>query len=154
MAPPPEEFSNPNISVGVIVSDLEKSIDFYTNVIGMTKTGGFDVDGEKSKMLGLTDGRSIEVTVLKLVDGKQTTQWKLMSFGEKSNHPKQHYIHDDTGVQYITIFVNNLKPFIDRIEKNNVKILSEKPSALGNDTFLLLVQDPDGTFIELIGPHK
>ena len=146
------EFSNPTIFVGNVVADLEKSVDFYTNVIGMTKTGGFSVDGEKSKELGLTDGRAIDVVVLKLEDSPQSNEWKLMSFGTKTNHPKQKYLHDDTGMQYITILVNHLNPVIERVNKNNVKILSGEPSSLGEDIFFILVQDPDGTFIELIGP--
>ncbi len=146
------EFSNPTIFVGNVVADLEKSVDFYTNVIGMTKTSGFSVDGKKSKELGLTDGGAIDVVVLKLEDSPQSNEWKLMSFGTKTKHPKQKYIHDDTGMQYITILVNHLNPVIKRMNKNNVKILSGEPSSLGEDRFFILIQDPDGTFIELIGP--
>jgi predicted enzyme related to lactoylglutathione lyase len=151
-APAPNEFSNPTIFVGSVVTDLAKSVDFYTNVIGMTKTSTFPVDGTKAKELGLTDGRSVDVTVLKLVDSPQANEWKLMSFGTKPGHKKPTYLHDDTGMQYITILVNHLNPIIERIEKNNIKILSGKPSTLSEGRFFILVQDPDGTFIELIGP--
>lgn len=146
------KFSNPTIFVGNVVVDLEKSVDFYTNIIGMTKTGGFSVDGEKSKELGLTDGRSIDVVVLKLEDSPEANEWKLMSFGTKAGHKKPRYLHDDTGMQYITILVNHLDPVIERLKKNKIKILSGEPSKLAEDRFFILVQDPDGTFIELIGP--
>lgn len=152
-APAPEEFSNPTIQVGLVVSDLEKTVDFYTNVVGMTPTGGFNVPGEKAKNLGLTDGRSIEVTVLKLEDSVNSNEWKIMSFGKNAAHPKQKYLHDDTGLQYITIFVKNIHPFIERIQKNNIPILSETPSTLEDGRGFILIQDPDGTFIELIGPQ-
>ena len=146
------QFSNPTIFVGNVVVDLEKSIDFYTNIIGMTQTGEFSVGGEKSKELGLTDGRSIDVAVLKLEDSPQANEWKLMSFGTKAGHKKPKYLHDDTGMQYITILVNHLDPIIERIKKNNIKILSGEPSKLAENNYFILVQDPDGTFIELIGP--
>jgi len=151
-APAPGDFSNPTIFVGSVVTDLAKSVDFYTNIIGMTKTGAFSVDGVKAKELGLTDGRSIDVTVLKLEDSPQANEWKLMSFGTKPGHKTPKYLHDDTGMQYITILVNHLTPVMERIEKNNIKILSGKPSDLGEGRFFILVQDPDGTFVELIGP--
>jgi catechol 2,3-dioxygenase-like lactoylglutathione lyase family enzyme len=151
-APVTGEFSNPTIFVGSVVTDLAKSVDFYTNIIGMTKTGAFSVDGVKAKELGLTDGRSVDVTVLKLEDSPQANEWKLMSFGTKAGHKKPKYLHDDTGMQYITILVNHLNPIIERIEKNNIKILSGKPSELGENRFFILIQDPDGTFVELIGP--
>jgi len=150
-APVPNEFSNPTIFVGSVVTDLAKSVDFYTNIIGMTQTSTFSVDGAKAKELGLTDGRAIDVTVLKLEDSPQANEWKLMSFGTKSGHKKPNYLHDDTGMQYITILVNHLNPIIERLDKNNIKILSSKPSELGEGRFFILVQDPDGTFIELIG---
>lgn len=153
MAPAPEEFNNPTISVGVVVADLDESVDFYTNVIGMTQTGAFGVDGENAKELGLSDGRSLDVKILKLEDSQQASEWKLMSFGKKANHPKQKYIHDDTGMQYITLFVNNIVPFIERMNNNNIKILSKEPSVLGDGRKFILVQDPDGTFIEIIGSN-
>ena len=118
----------------------------------MTKTGEFSVDGPKAKELGLTDGRQVDVTVLKLEDSPQANEWKLMSFGTKPGHKKPKYLHDDTGMQYITILVNHLEPIIKRIEKNNIQILSGKPSELGEGRFFILVQDPDGTFVEMIGP--
>ncbi len=147
------EFSNPTIFVGSVVTDLAKSFDFYTNIIGMKKTGAFSVDGTKSKELGLTDGRPIDVTVLKLEDSPQANEWKLMSFGTKAGHKKPKYLHDDTGMQYITILVNHLNPIMERVNKNNIQILSCKPSKLDENRFFILVQDPDGTFIELIGPR-
>lgn len=146
-------FSNSTIQVGVVVSDLNRAVDFYTNVIGMKKTGMFSVSAEKGKELGLTNGRKVDVTVLKLEDSAQANEWKLMSFGNKAAHPGQKFIHDDTGMQYITIFVTKLQPFIERIQKNNVKILSGTPSILENGNGFILIQDPDGTFIELIGPQ-
>ena len=151
MAPAPEEFSNPTIQVGVVVSDLDKAVDFYTGVIGMTQTGAFSVEGDKAKELGLSDGRQLDVKILKLENSDQANEWKLMSFGKKANHPKQNYIHDDTGIQYITIFVKDIKPFIKRVDKNNIEILSKKPSNLDGGRKFILIQDPDGTFIEIIG---
>lgn len=150
--PAPDQFSNPTIQIGVVVEDLEKSLDFYTNIIGMTKTGEFNVGLDKAKDLGLSDKYELDVKVLKLQDSPQANEWKLMSFGTKPGHKKPNWVHDDTGVQYITIFVNHLNPFIERIKKNNIKILSGAPSELGGGNFFILIQDPDGTFIELIGP--
>lgn len=147
------EFSHPGIFVGNVVEDLDTSVKFYTEVIGMTKTGEFSVPAAKCKELGLTDKYDLNVTVLKLEDSANATEWKLMSIGTKAKHPKQKWMSDDTGMQYITILVNHLDPFIERCKKHDVKILSGEPSQLSEDRFFILVQDPDGTFIELIGPR-
>ncbi len=147
------EFSNPTIGVGVVVEDLQRSIDFYTNVVGMTKTGEFSVPQEQCKELGLTDSYQLDVTIMKLENSEQSNEWKLMSLGTKAKHPKQKYMSDDTGMQYITIMVNHVMPVLERAQKNGVKILSGKPSTLAGGQKFLLIQDPDGIFIELIGPE-
>ena len=60
------EFSSNLIGVGVVVTDLEKSIDFYTNVIGMKVVEEFDIDEAFSKVSGLAGGAPFSVKVLKL----------------------------------------------------------------------------------------
>ncbi len=149
--PATSEFSNPTISVGLVVEDLHKSIDFYTNVIGMTKTGEFSVTKEQCTELGLNNKYPLDVTILKLENSENSTEWKLMSVGTKANHPKQKYMTDDTGIQYVTVFVKQIQPVIERVQKNGVKILSGTPSILDDGRKFILVQDPDGTFIEIIG---
>ena len=146
------EFSSGLIGVGVVCRDIDKSLDFYLNVIGMTKVGEFDVDESFGKSSGLTDGLAFHVDVLKLQDSPEANQWKLMSFKKEGSHPLSTYIHDDTGMQYITIMVNSLEPFLERIKKHKVKLLGDTPVPLGEDGHFVLVQDPDGTVIELIGP--
>lgn len=147
------EFSSGLIGVGVVVSDLEKSLDFYLNVIGMTKVREFDVDADFGKVSGLSDGVPFHVNVLKLQDSPDANQWKIMSFKKKGSSPKSTFIQDDTGVQYITIMVNSLEPFLKRIKEHKVKLLGDTPVPAG-DRHFVLVQDPDGTIIELIGPLK
>lgn len=150
----PDEFSSPTIGVGVICSNLEKSMDFYTNVIGMIKTGEFDVDADFAKKSGLSNGIAFHVNVLRLGEGENATQWKLISFGDKAKSAKKDFIYDNTGMQYITINVTNLTPIVERIKKNNIKFCGATPTPLGESSHFVLVQDPDGTFIELIGPMK
>ena len=148
------EFSSGLIGVGVVTKDITKSLDFYLNVIGMTKVGEFDVDENFGKISGLTEGIAFHVDVLKLQDSPEANQWKLMSFKKEGSHPMPEYIHDDTGMQYITINVNSLDPVLKRIKENNVKLMGETPVPLGEKDHFVLVQDPDGTIIELIGPLK
>ena len=148
------EFSDSLISIGVVVGDLDKSLAFYTEVIGMTETGGFEVPGEFASKLGLTSGATLDVKVLRLEDSPDAPQWKLMSFGDRAKPQRSDHIDGFTGMQYITINVKNLTPFVKRINAHGVKLLGETPVALGEDRDFVLIQDPDGTFIELIGPLR
>jgi catechol 2,3-dioxygenase-like lactoylglutathione lyase family enzyme len=150
------EFSSATIGIGVVVSDLERSVEFYTDVIGLKKVGGFDVDEDFAKKSGLTGGPPIKVVTLKLEDKPEATQWKLTSFGKKAPDPLPRYLQDIVGMRFITINVTNLKPFLERINKHGVKLLGETPIPLGSsgEMHFVLVSDPDGTLIELIGPME
>ena len=150
----PEEFSSPTIGIGVVVSDMDKALDFYTNVIGMIQTGSFDIKEDFSKKSGLAGGLPTHVKVLRLGRGEDATQWKLMSFGDKAKAQKDGFVSSRTGMRYITIMVKDLNPLVKRIKEREIKMLGETPVALGRDNHFVLVQDPDGTFIELIGPMK
>lgn len=145
------EFESGVIQIGVVVADLQKSLDFYTNVLGMQKAGEIAVNKEFSENSGLAGGTPFTIQILKLQDSPQATQWKLMSFKTKASHPYPTYIKDDTGMQYITINVNSMDPFLKRLKKHNVKLLGNTPTPLGDGRLFVLIQDPDGTFIELIG---
>lgn len=147
----PEEFEHGIIQFGVVVEDFDKAIDFYTNVIGMTQTGGFDIDEDFGRRSGLSGGEPFKVAILQLIDGPENTQWKVLSFNKKPTHKKPKYIQDDNGVQYVTIYVKNMDPFLERIKANNVKLLGETPTECCEGKRFVLVQDPDGNFIELIG---
>ncbi len=150
------KFSDPLISIGVVVSDLEKSLAFYTEVVGMQQTGGFEVGADFAKSSGLTDGTPLAVSVLRLEDSPGAPQWKLMTFGDKAKSQRGETIMDHTGMQYITLNVVDLTPFVNRIKQRGVKLLGETPIPLGGegDRHFVLIQDPDGTFIELIGPMR
>lgn len=148
------EFSSNLIGVGIVATDIDKSLDFYLHVIGMKKVGEFDVDQTFGRVSGLTGGVAFHVDVLKLEDSPEANQWKLMSFNRKPGHSLPKYIQDDTGMQYITIMVKRLEPFLERIEKHQVKLLGDTPVPLNDNDHFVLIQDPDGTIIELIGPLK
>lgn len=145
-------FSSNLIGSGVVVSDLDRSLDFYVDGIGMVKAYSFTINEDFSKRSGLSNGIPVEVTVLKLENSPNANEWKLMSFGNKQTESKPDYIQDGTGVQYITINVKALNPVIKRLKEMNVKLLGNTPTPLNQNLHFVLVQDPDGIFIELIGP--
>jgi len=147
------EFSSNMFGVGVVCADLEESLDFYLNVIGMKKTGAFDVNEDFAKSSGLSNGIPFSVEVLKLEDSPDGNVWKLMSFGKEATCPRSRYIQDDIGMQYITLNVTSLQPFLQRIRKHGIELLGETPVPLGSgERHFALVQAPEGTIIEIIGP--
>ncbi len=150
-------FSSKTIHIGMVVSDLPASVAFYKDVVGMVQVDrtSFDIDSEFGKRSGMTDGSPFHVEVLKLGSGEEATQLKLMSFGDKARKAAENeFIHSQTGIQYLTFLVENITPCLENIRKHGIKLLGETPTGLGDGKLFVLIQDPDGTFVELIGPAR
>jgi catechol 2,3-dioxygenase-like lactoylglutathione lyase family enzyme len=152
---PAAQFSKPVIDIGVVVSDLDKSAAFYTNVIGFREIAGFNVPPDMGKKIGLTDRLGVKIRVFELGEGNSATKLKLMSFPDASvAKPDRRFIHSTLGLNYLTIYPSDITPLLRRLKAASVKLLGESPVDLGGGTFLVTFQDPDGTFIELVGPAK
>jgi len=153
------EFSRTTIDLGVVVSDLDKAVKFYTEAIGFKEVKGFTVPGSFCADSGLTDGAPLKVRVVVLSKGKSSTRLKLMALpGVKSKPSDNRFIHSQLGFSYLTIRVNDTNAALARLKKFGAKPLAKGPVPVSKDTtkgiYLSLVQDPDGNLIELIGPKK
>jgi catechol 2,3-dioxygenase-like lactoylglutathione lyase family enzyme len=150
-AAPKPEFARTTIDIGVVVSDIEKATAFYTQALGFTPAGSFDVPAPMATDTGLTDGKSFQVRVFALGNEPTATKLKVMQIPGATKVDNQ-YISSSLGVRYLTVFVANLTQTLERLTQNGVAPV-KPPYRLGNgDTYLALVKDPDGNIIELLGP--
>jgi catechol 2,3-dioxygenase-like lactoylglutathione lyase family enzyme len=150
-------FSKAVVDIGMVVKDIEVSARFYTEVLGLKEVKGFSVSAEKTTAFGLADNQpaTIRVFVLDDTKGEPRTSLKIMSFPDAPGAQQdQKYIHSTLGVSYLTLFVTDMDAAVARLKKANVKLLGKTPAALGGKTKITVVHDPDGNFIELIGPSK
>ena len=156
---PASEFARTTIDLGTVVSDVEKSVKFYTEAIGFKEIEGFSVPGEYCKDVGLTDGQPLKVRVLVLGEGETATKLKLMQIpGAKTKKSDNEFIHSQYGFRYLTIFVNDTTAAMERLTRAGVKTVAktpmELPKGLPQGVFLTIVRDPDGNLVELVGPKK
>ena len=151
----PGEFASTTIDFGIICSDVERSVDFYTQAVGLTEVEGFDVPADFGKDSGLTDNQPFHVHVLVLGEGdKATTKLKLMEFkkapGKKVD---QSFIHSMLGMRYTTIFVKNIDAANLRMIAYGTMPLGKGLVEIPDGRLLGLYKDPDGNFLEVVGPR-
>jgi catechol 2,3-dioxygenase-like lactoylglutathione lyase family enzyme len=148
------EFATPTIAIGCVVSDIDASVKFYTEAIGFKVASGFEVDADFATDSGLTNQKSLDVKVLKLGKGQGATSLKLMQVEGVSEKPVNDFINSSLGFSYLTIVVKSTDAAMERLKKYGVKPLAKGPIALAANPkmALTLVRDPDGNFVELIGP--
>lgn len=156
---PKAEFARSTVDFGIVVSDLEKSLDFYKNALGLQERDAFAVTAEMGADSGLSDNLPFKVYPLVLENESTATNVKLMQFkGTPAKKTDNSFIHSSLGVSYLTIYVTDTTAALERAKAYGVEPIAKGPMALPEGfpkgIYLTLLRDPDGNLIELVGPKK
>lgn len=119
--------------VGVMVKDIEISIDFYQNVLGLDLLDQFPANEPSVILAFLGDRKSGQVYV------------ELIS-GEEEELP------DEGKVHHIAFTVDNIEEEVARLQTLKVPFLSEEANTLTNGTKYIFFKGPDGETLELFQP--
>jgi catechol 2,3-dioxygenase-like lactoylglutathione lyase family enzyme len=153
-----DAFSDATMDLGIVVSDLDRSIKFYTEVVGLTRTGEFFVGKDFCTDAGLTDGQDLSIQVLAPNGDVDGTNVKLMQVpGVKSKTSDESFVHSTLGFSYLTFYVSDMDAASARMKaaavkphgKDQVRVPLQTPVPM----YLTVIADPDGNLIELVGPR-
>jgi catechol 2,3-dioxygenase-like lactoylglutathione lyase family enzyme len=152
-------FAAPTFDLGMVVSDIDKSLKFYKEVIGFTEVSGFKVPPQFAADTGLANKLDLDVHVLVLGTGPTATKLKLMQFKTAPGaRVDNSFIHSSYGYRYLTIGVKNLNAAVETANKAGGKLIAKCPVPLPEGFpagfALANYRDPDGNLIELVGPWK
>ena len=90
--------------------------------------------------------------------GEEATKLKLMQVKKSGGKANLDYIDSTLGFSYITIFINDTDKALARLKKAGVKPIAKGPVTLPENLdpslALTIVRDPDGNFVELVGPKS
>ncbi len=149
------EFSKAVIDIGMVVKDSDRTAQFLTNVVGFKEVRGFSVNADVARKIGLIDGYPADVRVFMLEGVEPATRIKVLSFPKaEAKQADQAFIHSTVGFRYLTLYVKDMNPVLERLKKAGVRTLGETPMEMGTGTWLVAIRDPDGNFIEFVGPRK
>lgn len=115
------------------VTDLEKSLDFYTNVLGMTLLRRKDFPGGKFTLAFVGYGDEKDNTVLELTHNWETDSYEM---GNAYGH--------------IAIGVEDVYKACEDIAAKGGEIVRPAGPMKGSTTVLAFVKDPDGYMVELL----
>ncbi len=137
-------------AIGLVVSDIEASEQFYTEVIGMQPAGEFSLDSDWSDQAGMSGGMPFSVKMFKMVNESSATILKLAYFEETDRRESIRNVGEISGVNYLTLNYNDLEDVEKRVTEADIEIIGR---VSGKGYSLIIIKDPDGIFIELVGPN-
>ena len=115
------------LRIGMVVDEMDRSIDFYTNVLGFKKTSDDEVAGERVERLQGIFGARMRVVNLKLGDETVelseflTPRGKLIPRDSRSN---------DRWFQHIAIVTTDMDCAYARLREHKVRFASTGPQRL------------------------
>lgn len=115
------------------VGDLQRSIDFYTKVLGMKLLRQSDNEEYKYTLAFVGYQEESEGAVLELTYNWGVSEYEL-----------------GTAYGHIAIEVDNAAQACENIRNNGGKVTREAGPVKGGTTVIAFVEDPDGYKIELI----
>lgn len=119
------------------VGDLDRSIQFYTEILGMKLLRQSENTAYKYTLAFVGYGDEIDNTVLELTYNWDTSEYDLGSaFG------------------HLAIEVDDIYQVCDVIREQGINIKREPGPVKGGSTIIAFIQDPDGYSIELIEKKK
>jgi len=119
------------------VGDLDRSLDFYTNVLGMRLLRKKDYPDGKFTLAFIGYGEESTQTVLELTHNWDTKRYEV---GNAFGH--------------IAIEVDDVYKSCEGIRAKGGKIVREAGPMKHGKTVLAFVEDPDGYRIELLGKKE
>ncbi len=130
---------------GVGVRDMEVSLRFYRDLLGLEVTGDVELEGPVlDDIVGIRDGK---VRIVSLKCGAGEVELFQYTSPASSSFPKD-YRQCDGGIIHFAILVDNLMELYEKLKKHGVKSNS-KPYNLGGE-LCVYMRDPDGITVELL----
>ena len=115
------------------VGDLERSITFYTEVLGMRLLRRKDYPGGRFTLAFVGYGEESDTTVLELTHNWDTSSYDIGS-----------------GYGHIALGVDDIVGVCDQIRAKGGKVVREPGPMKNGTTVIAFVEDPDGYKVELI----
>ena len=137
--------------VGITVSDLDRSLDFYEFLLRGERLGPFERTGPRIDAVTGYPGVVVRQAFVTATEG--TTDVELLQYVNGSDvvvDPDNGHV----GVAHVAITVSDLDGTLDRLRERGVKALSEPivANAPLADHRVVYVLDPDRVRVELVEP--
>ena len=141
--------------INLVVSDLERSVDFYTNVLGFRETQRAELEGEWIEtIIGL---ETVKASVAYVVLPAGQPRLELLQYHSPIGDGFQaNSIPNTLGLRHLALSVDNIDSAVQRLREAGTELLS-RPVVVPTDVIqhstgqkiLCYFHDPDGVLLEL-----
>src|SRR5438132_7962961 len=136
---------------GITVSNLERALEFWQNVLGFGFSHRAHQSGEMVEQITGVKGAELKLAVVKTPDGHKIELLEYLAPPDRKQHAGLRPC--DVGSVHVAFTVENLDPLLEKIAASGWKAAG-KPQTLNYGPNarkrVIYVREPDGTTIELM----
>ena len=132
---------------GIVVSNLDNSLFFYTRLLGMKVARRMDESGDYID--AVTGLKAVNLTTVKLAadDGSLI---ELLFFHSHHGKVLQERNLFDKGISHIAFTVKDVEVQYDKLREEGVEFISLPQTSPDGYAKVAFCKDPDGNFVELV----
>ena len=139
---------------GITVSDLERSLAFWQNVLGFEFSHSAHQSGKMAEQITGVKGAELKLAVLKVPDGHKIELLEYHTPPDRKNVPLRPC---DVGSVHVALTVDDLDVILETIAASGWKAAGEPQTlTVGPNAGkrVVYVRDPDGTTLEFMEMPK
>ena len=133
---------------GIVCVDIDRMLDFYTQVLGLKFVSDAQASAEMSTKFG-TGPHGFRIIRLQTPYGERVKliQPKQLSLKQA---PVPEWVFERQGIAYLTFVVIDVQEVTARLKRYGVESFSEEPVEIRAGITAIFARDPEGNFIEFV----
>jgi len=133
--------------IGIVVSDLERALHFYRDLLGFKESRIMDESGDFIEKI--TGMNGIDVTTVKLSadDGNLI---ELLHFKSPAAVKDDGNVFNRIGCTHAAFSTGDIEKDYTRLKKEGVQFICEPQLSSDKKAKVVFLKDPDGTMLELV----
>ena len=133
--------------VGICVSDLERSLAFYRDLLGFAPEHELEVEGEPTDTLLRLRGTKLKAVYL----ARDGVRIELLHFASPTEPPRHARVMNEVGLTHLSFRVADLDAVVTDLRAAGAQVLDDTILRFPDfGSAACFVVDPDGQLIELV----
>ncbi|MDR3565114.1 MAG: VOC family protein [Negativicutes bacterium] len=138
------------LEIGLVVNNMERMVDYYVNVLGLTLVGDSTGGAEASTRVSTTPHGYRIVRLQTPSPSGERIKFVMTNKEAAQPAPVPQWVYERHGICYLTFVVTNLNEIVQRLKEKGVKLMNPEVVEVRPGMFCINSTDPEGNFVEFV----
>ena len=132
---------------GIVVSDMDRSLEFYRDLLGMDVWADFQDNSAYAQAVTGVPGAHIWMIKLQAKDGGSIELLKYLSHPQTVPQPRRAC---DVGVNHIALHIDDIDSLYENLKQHGIHFNAPPTVSTDGGAKVTYCRDPEGVLVELV----